>query len=98
MRGLDKFHELRLQDKLRSLSNPVCMNTSYKSDVLNILSSVKTLDGERVRGRGSELHTLCQKLDKSISGLQPVKHVFVIVFVIIAFYIVHFFRRRPREQ
>ena len=68
MRGLDKFEELRLQDKLRSLSNPVCMNTSYKADVLNILSSVKTLDGERVRGKGSELHSLCQKLDKTLAG------------------------------
>ncbi|ELU10267.1 hypothetical protein CAPTEDRAFT_117326 [Capitella teleta] len=66
--SLEKLRDIRLQDALKGLSNPICMNTSYKKDVLNILSNIHTLDGERVRGRGKELSELCEEMDELLKS------------------------------
>ena len=43
--SLEKLADLRLQDNIKGLSNPVCMNTSYKADVITVLPNLVTLDG-----------------------------------------------------
>ena len=45
LQGLEKLQELRLKDDLQELSNPVCLNSSYKADVINILPNLQCLDG-----------------------------------------------------
>lgn len=42
---LEKLKELRLIDKTNQLTNPVCLNNSYNSDVKEILPGLITLDG-----------------------------------------------------
>ncbi|KAJ8304936.1 hypothetical protein KUTeg_018519 [Tegillarca granosa] len=44
--GLDKLQDLRLCDHVQGLSNPMCMNSNYKSDVSNLFPNLKTLDGK----------------------------------------------------
>ena len=52
--GLEKLISLRLQDTSKGLSNPVCMNSSYRADILRMFPNLTTLDG-----RIFELH--CEK-------------------------------------
>ncbi|XP_006887255.1 PREDICTED: leucine-rich repeat-containing protein 61 [Elephantulus edwardii] len=66
--GLRSLENLRLQDPLARLSNPLCASPSYRAVVLELLPGLKIIDGERVTGCGSELYQLCRDLDNS---LQP---------------------------
>lgn len=60
---LSKLSRLRLQDRSYSLFNPICKNEVYKPKVLSILPNLSVLDGERVKGAGSELFEICDKID-----------------------------------
>ncbi|XP_075414922.1 leucine-rich repeat-containing protein 61 [Tenrec ecaudatus] len=64
--GLRSLENLRLQDPLARLSNPLCANPSYLAGVHELLPGLKVIDGERVTGRGSELYQLCRDLDNSL--------------------------------
>ncbi|KAM5255690.1 leucine-rich repeat-containing protein 61 [Ctenodactylus gundi] len=64
--GLRGLEHLRLRDPLARLSNPLCSSPSYWAVVRELLPGLKVIDGERVRGRGSELYHLCQDLDSSL--------------------------------
>ncbi|XP_076465464.1 leucine-rich repeat-containing protein 61-like [Babylonia areolata] len=66
--GLENLRELRLMDEGRELSNPACMLPSYASDVINMLPSLQVLDGQRVRGKGSEVFYICQDMDKKLKS------------------------------
>ncbi|XP_067871393.1 leucine-rich repeat-containing protein 61 isoform X2 [Heterodontus francisci] len=57
---------IRLKDAICNFSNPVCMNTSYQSAILEIFPKIKVLDGERMSGRGSDLYQLCKDMDASL--------------------------------
>ncbi|CAG5135079.1 unnamed protein product, partial [Candidula unifasciata] len=67
-----KLTTLRLHDPVTGLTNPMC-NTSYLDQVLLILPFVETLNGSRVRGKGSELFQLCQNMDKTIKNMPSVE-------------------------
>ena len=43
--NLDNLQDLRLKDTIHDLSNPMCMNLTYKQDVMKILPKLKVLDG-----------------------------------------------------
>ncbi|CAD5124078.1 DgyrCDS12383 [Dimorphilus gyrociliatus] len=60
---LEKLKELRLIDKMNELTNPVCLNNSYSSDVKEILPSLTALDGERIKGKGSEVFDLFRDVE-----------------------------------
>ncbi|KAM6202229.1 leucine-rich repeat-containing protein 61 [Rhynchocyon petersi] len=64
--GLRGLENLRLQDPLARLSNPLCASPSYRAVVRELLPGLKVIDGERVTGCGSELYQLCQDLDSSL--------------------------------
>ncbi|ESO92658.1 hypothetical protein LOTGIDRAFT_233089 [Lottia gigantea] len=64
--GLSNLKELRLEDYRTGLSNPLCHNTNYKQDVINLFPTLVSLNGERVSGKGSELFLMCQQIDKAI--------------------------------
>ncbi|XP_013407311.1 leucine-rich repeat-containing protein 61 isoform X2 [Lingula anatina] len=63
---LEKLRDLRLQDTTSGLSNPICMNVTYKSDVTTMLPILVILDGERLKGRGSDLFKLYEQLDEEL--------------------------------
>ncbi|KAK2146173.1 hypothetical protein LSH36_626g00010 [Paralvinella palmiformis] len=67
--SLEKLSYLRLRDVTQDLSNPICMNISYKEDVLSILPNLVTLDDERLTGHGKEMFKLCLELDSVIKDL-----------------------------
>lgn len=61
---LENLKSLRLQDSIQNFSNPVCVSqVNYKKAVCNLLPKLKTLDGERVSGRGADLYEMCDELD-----------------------------------
>lgn len=61
---LENLKSLRLQDSIQNLSNPVCVSEEhYKKVVCNTLPKLKTLDGERVSGKGTDLYEMCDELD-----------------------------------
>lgn len=64
--GLQGLEHLRLRDPLARLSNPLCAAPSYWAVVRELLPGLKVIDGERVRGQGSELYQLCRDLDSSL--------------------------------
>ncbi|XP_076803632.1 transcription initiation factor TFIID subunit 2-like [Clavelina lepadiformis] len=66
--GIVNLQKLRLQDRINNLTNPVCHNESYHSTTLSLLSQLLVLDGERVKGRGSELYKMCTELDKQLQS------------------------------
>ncbi|XP_051898317.1 leucine-rich repeat-containing protein 61 [Pristis pectinata] len=66
---LKKLDTIRLKDTVCSFSNPVCMNTSYLSTMLDMFPNMKVLDGERVSGRGSDLYRLCKDIDASLKEI-----------------------------
>ncbi|XP_059163372.1 leucine-rich repeat-containing protein 61-like [Physella acuta] len=70
--NLEKLTDLRLQDQALGLTNPMC-NTSYTDDVLIMLSHLITLDGQRVRGKGSELFKLCKEMDWALKNLPSLR-------------------------
>ncbi|XP_002730855.1 leucine-rich repeat-containing protein 61-like [Saccoglossus kowalevskii] len=71
LQDLDDLESLRLNNQVKDLTNPICHSTLYKQTVLGILPRLKTLDGERVIGPGSELFRLCQELDVVIQSNSP---------------------------
>lgn len=48
------LQHLRLHDMLNDLSNPICMRSSYKTEVTRYLPSLESLDGEALTGSGEE--------------------------------------------
>ncbi|GFS16619.1 leucine-rich repeat-containing protein 61 [Elysia marginata] len=70
--ALEKLTSLRVCDKASGLTNPMC-NSSYSDEVLVMLPILLNLDGERVRGRGSELFQLCQGMDSALKNLSSIK-------------------------
>ncbi|RUS77847.1 hypothetical protein EGW08_014399 [Elysia chlorotica] len=69
--ALDKMTSLRLCDKASGLTNPMC-NSSYVDEVRSMLPILLNLDGERIRGRGSELFQICQNMDSALNNLHSV--------------------------
>ncbi|KAK7481636.1 hypothetical protein BaRGS_00027152 [Batillaria attramentaria] len=68
LRNLEHLKELRLKNDAQGLSNPACMHPSYAKDVIRMLPSLLILDGQRVRGQGSELFYICQEMDKELES------------------------------
>ncbi|XP_078388390.1 leucine-rich repeat-containing protein 61 isoform X2 [Cetorhinus maximus] len=66
---LKNLETIRLKDTICNFSNPVCMNTSYRSAMLEIFPKIKVLDGERISGRGSDLYRLCKDMDASLKEM-----------------------------
>ncbi|XP_046584161.1 leucine-rich repeat-containing protein 61-like isoform X2 [Haliotis rubra] len=64
--GLEYLQDLRLQDRINKLSNPVCQHVNYLEEVQRMFPRLKTLDGERVQGKGSELYQLCRQIDTQL--------------------------------
>ncbi|XP_067666370.1 leucine-rich repeat-containing protein 61-like isoform X3 [Haliotis asinina] len=64
--GLDYLEDLRLQDRISKLTNPVCQHMNYVEEVQRMFPRLKTLDGERVQGKGSELYQLCRQIDTQL--------------------------------
>lgn len=65
---LQSLENLRLQDPVREYINPICHNAFYRRTVLAMLPNLKTLDGERVTGRGSDVFRLLHDLEKDFTG------------------------------
>lgn len=65
--SLEHLKELRLKNDALDLSNPACMHPSYAKDIIRMLPSLMVLDGQRVRGQGSEVFYICQEMDKQLS-------------------------------
>ncbi|XP_068693731.1 leucine-rich repeat-containing protein 61-like isoform X2 [Montipora foliosa] len=66
---LEKLTTLRLQDAVENLSNPVCLSENYKKAVCSLLPKLKTLDGERVSGKGADLYEMCDEMEAIIRVL-----------------------------
>ncbi|CAL1526972.1 unnamed protein product [Lymnaea stagnalis] len=66
--NLGQLTNLILHDQNLGLSNPMC-NTSYIDEVLIMLPAIFMLDGQRVRGKGSELFKLCKEMDRVLNCL-----------------------------
>ncbi|KAM5157334.1 leucine-rich repeat-containing protein 61 [Mantella aurantiaca] len=66
LRSLRKLESLRLRDTVYNLTNPLCVNGSYRHAVLDAIPSVRVIDGERVTGSGSDLYHLCRDIDNSL--------------------------------
>ena len=43
--GLENLRELRLKDVIHNLSNPVCQNIDYGSEIMSMFPSLNILDG-----------------------------------------------------
>lgn len=65
--GLEKLHSLRLRDVTKGLSNPVCMNHNYVSDIRAMFPNLVSLDGERLKGRGSEVFKTFKEIDVALA-------------------------------
>ncbi|XP_060601375.1 leucine-rich repeat-containing protein 61-like [Ruditapes philippinarum] len=66
--GLEKLSSLRLRDNSKGLSNPVCMNSNYITDVMAIFPNLQTLDGERLKGRGSDVFKMLREIDTALAN------------------------------
>ncbi|KAI8501354.1 axoneme assembly [Branchiostoma belcheri] len=66
---LEHFSNLRLQDKVHELFNPVCHGASYKKRVLSMMPRLKVLDGEVLSGKGSEVFRICSEIDATLQGI-----------------------------
>ncbi|XP_030045744.1 leucine-rich repeat-containing protein 61 [Microcaecilia unicolor] len=64
--GLGKLESIRLRDPVCNLSNPLCNSSTYQSSLLDMIPSIKVIDGERVSGQGSDLYKLCKDIDNSL--------------------------------
>ncbi|XP_009460022.1 PREDICTED: leucine-rich repeat-containing protein 61 [Nipponia nippon] len=64
--GLWCLESLCLHDPLTRLNNPLCTAPAYCAALANMFPGLKTIDGERVSGCGSELYQLCWDLDSSL--------------------------------
>lgn len=65
--GLEKLRSLRLRDDTKGLSNPMCMNHNYVSDVCALFPSLTTLDGQRLIGKGSEVFKTFKEIDMALA-------------------------------
>ncbi|XP_019638571.1 PREDICTED: leucine-rich repeat-containing protein 61-like isoform X1 [Branchiostoma belcheri] len=65
---LEHFSNLRLQDKVHELFNPVCHGASYKKRVLSMMPRLKVLDGEVLSGKGSEVFRICSEIDATLQA------------------------------
>ncbi|XP_041368851.1 leucine-rich repeat-containing protein 61-like isoform X2 [Gigantopelta aegis] len=66
--GLENLQELRLKDVIHSLSNPVCQNVDYRAEMISMFPNLSVLDGERLKGKGSELYAMCRELDRALEA------------------------------
>ncbi|XP_068002229.1 leucine-rich repeat-containing protein 61 isoform X2 [Melanerpes formicivorus] len=65
--GLRRLESLRLRDPRTGIANPLCASTpTYRATLAAMFPGLKSIDGERVSGRGSELYQLCRDLDSSL--------------------------------
>ncbi|NXN12175.1 LRC61 protein, partial [Indicator maculatus] len=65
--GLRRLESLRLHDPRTGITNPLCAGApAYRAALAAMFPSLKSIDGERVSGRGSELYQLCRDLDSSL--------------------------------
>ncbi|OWF45968.1 leucine-rich repeat-containing protein 61-like [Mizuhopecten yessoensis] len=62
--GLDKLESLTVNDK--TLSNPFCINQGYKKDIAKMFPRLRTIDGERLHGRGSEVFEMCKDIEEAL--------------------------------
>ncbi|XP_071844881.1 leucine-rich repeat-containing protein 61-like [Apostichopus japonicus] len=70
LQGLTKLQcleSLRFQDPIQEYMNPICQNAFYKRNVLAMFPNLKSLDGERVTGRGSEVFRLLHELERDVN-------------------------------
>ncbi|XP_064168520.1 leucine-rich repeat-containing protein 61-like isoform X3 [Anguilla rostrata] len=68
LQSLRKIESIRLKDNTYNYTNPICKNSSYRNVLLEMLPSLKVVDGERVVGRGSDLYQLCKDIDDTIKA------------------------------
>ncbi|XP_072349068.1 leucine-rich repeat-containing protein 61 isoform X2 [Scyliorhinus torazame] len=66
---LKNLETIRLKDTVCNFTNPVCMNTSYRSAMLEIFPKINVLDGERMSGSGRDLYQLCKDMDSSLRDM-----------------------------
>ncbi|XP_033750202.1 leucine-rich repeat-containing protein 61-like [Pecten maximus] len=64
LQGLEKLENLTVNDK--ALSNPFCVNEGYKKDIAKMLPKLRTIDGERLHGRGSEVFEICKEIEEAL--------------------------------
>ncbi|XP_064018771.1 leucine-rich repeat-containing protein 61 [Pogoniulus pusillus] len=70
--GLRRLESLRLRDPLTGIANPLCASApAYRASLAAMFPGLKSIDGERVSGRGSELYQLCRDLDSSLGRGAP---------------------------
>ncbi|XP_078483785.1 leucine-rich repeat-containing protein 61 isoform X2 [Ciona intestinalis] len=67
--SIASLKKLRLYDGIKKLSNLVCDNDLYHKSTLKMLPQLMMLDGERVKGHGSDLYRICQELDEQMKSL-----------------------------
>ncbi|XP_028407062.1 leucine-rich repeat-containing protein 61-like isoform X2 [Dendronephthya gigantea] len=67
-----KFLEcLRLEDRERNISNPVCQTLpQYKTSICKYLPNISMLDGERTLGEGAEVFKVCDDLKTKLTELE----------------------------
>ncbi|XP_072038744.1 leucine-rich repeat-containing protein 61-like [Amphiura filiformis] len=72
LKELDSLETIRLRDTTENLSNPVCNSLTYRETMREMFPHLKTLDGERISGKGSELFDMFRELDTEIEkGSKP---------------------------
>ncbi|KAF6036829.1 LRRC61 [Bugula neritina] len=64
--SLPHLRSLRLHDSLKELSNPFYMRQSYKTELLKLLPNLRELDGEVVKGPGSEVFKLMADMEREL--------------------------------
>ncbi|CAB4031391.1 Leucine-rich repeat-containing 61 [Paramuricea clavata] len=71
-----KFLEsLRLEDKTKNISNPVCQTLSnYKTPICKFLPNISMLDGEKMLGEGAGLFQVCDDLEAKLNDLEDPKN------------------------
>ncbi|XP_078483788.1 leucine-rich repeat-containing protein 61 isoform X5 [Ciona intestinalis] len=69
--SIASLKKLRLYDGIKKLSNLVCDNDLYHKSTLKMLPQLMMLDGERVKGHGSDLYRICQELDEQMKCGRP---------------------------
>ena len=62
--GLEKLEDLRLQNPVTKLSNPVCMGTGYKAQVVSKFPEIKVLDGKSLM-IAIDVHKLLGQISRS---------------------------------
>lgn len=65
--ALQNLEDLRFQDPLQEWTNPICNSASYRSTMTSHFCQLKSLDGERMCGKGSDLFTAFRQLDRTLA-------------------------------